>query len=141
LLSLAETFGLLLIGMRWTLDPQLQAVIALDPGQLQTVMFLQLAVGGHLLLFSVRTKHALFAPPYPSGRLFRAIAATQVVAVLLCIFGVGVEAIPGSAVVGVWLYCLVWLAVMDLIKLAYWRWGNRRDGEALAQHVHLATQV
>ncbi len=47
--------------------------------------------------FSVRTKHALFAPPYPSGKLFWAIAATQVVAVLLCLFGVGVEAISGSA--------------------------------------------
>ena len=70
LLSVAETFGLLLIGMRWTLDPHLQAVAALDPGQLQTVLFLQLAVGGHLLLLSVRTKNALFTPPYPGGQAF-----------------------------------------------------------------------
>jgi H+-transporting ATPase len=137
LLALSETFGLLLIGMRWTLDPQLQAMTALDPGQLQTVIFLQLAVGGHLLLFSVRTKNALFTRPYPSGKLFWAIAATQVVAVLICIFGVGVDAIPGPAVVGVWLYCLIWLAIIDFVKLVYWRRVDRRERDAFVQHVNL----
>ena len=43
------------------------------------VMFLQLAVGGHLLLFVVRTKRSVFEPPYPSARLFWAILATQIV--------------------------------------------------------------
>src|SRR6516225_9788602 len=55
LLSVAETFGLLLIGLRWLADPLLQSIVPLDARQLQTVMFLQLAVGGHLLLFVVRT--------------------------------------------------------------------------------------
>ena len=71
LLSVVETFGLLLIGLRWVADPQLQEMIKLDHAQLQTVMFLQLAVGGHLLLFVVRTKRSLFEPPYPSARLSR----------------------------------------------------------------------
>ncbi len=132
LLSVAETFGFLLIGMRWTLDDQLQAMISLDPDQLQTLIFLQLAVGGHLLLFSVRTKHPLFAPPYPSGRLFWAIAATQVVAVLLCLYGVGVAVIPGAAIVGVWLYCLLWLIVIDAVKLLYGRWFSRRAASVLS---------
>ena len=56
LLSVVETFGLLLIGLRWVADPRSQDMITLDHAQLQTVMFLQLAVGGHLLLFVVRTK-------------------------------------------------------------------------------------
>jgi H+-transporting ATPase len=124
--------------MRWTLDPNLQAVAALDPGQLQTVLFLQLAVGGHLLLLSVRTKNALFTPPYPSGKLFWAIVATQVVAVLICIFGVGVEAISGFAVVGVWIYCLIWLVVIDVLKLVYWRMVDRRERDALTHRLSLA---
>lgn len=138
LLSVAETFGLLLIGMRWAVDDQLQQMIPLDPGQLQTLLFLQLAVGGHLLLFCVRTKHALFAPPYPSGKLFWAIAATQVVAVLLCLYGVGVSALSGAAIVGVWLYCLMWLIVLDIVKILYWRWVERRGAELAAGHVGLA---
>ncbi|MGC2010497.1 MAG: hypothetical protein WA693_05495, partial [Pseudolabrys sp.] len=58
----------LLIGLRWLGDLNLQADIPLDARQLQTVMFLQLAVGGHLLLFVVRTKRFLFEPPYPNAR-------------------------------------------------------------------------
>jgi H+-transporting ATPase len=69
--------------MRWVADRQLQDMIKLGLAQLQTVMFLQLAVGGHLLLFVVRTRRSLFEPPYPSVRLFWAILATQIVAVCL----------------------------------------------------------
>jgi len=137
-LSLAETLGLLLIGTRWMYDPQLQAMTPLDPNQLQTVMFLQLAAGGHLLLFSVRTKKPLIFPPYPRGKLFWAIAATQVVAVLLCLYGVGVEAIPGGVIAGVWLYCLVWLVVTDLVKLVYWRHVGRHEREILMHRASLA---
>jgi H+-transporting ATPase len=86
-----------------------------------------LAVGGHLLLFSVRTKKAIYEPAYPSMKLFGAIVATQVVAVLICLFGIGVEAIPGAAIVGVWIYCLIWLVIIDGLKLVYWRAVERAD--------------
>ncbi|MBM3642602.1 MAG: HAD-IC family P-type ATPase, partial [Alphaproteobacteria bacterium] len=138
LIAVAETFGFLLIGMRWTLDDSLQAMIPIDPGQLQTLLFLQLAVGGHLLLFSVRTKKAIFAPPYPSARLFWAIVATQVVAVLLCLYGVGVDAVPGAAIVGVWLYCLLWVVAAEIVKIIYWRLAGRREKSLAAGGVALA---
>ncbi len=138
LLAMAETFGLLLVGMRWLLDSSLQAMVALDPGQIQTLMFLQLAVGGHLLLFSVRTKKTLFHPPYPSIKLFGAIAVTQIVAVLICILGFGVEAVPGAAVVGVWLYCLIWVGVIEVLKLSFWSWVKRRDDDARRVALSLA---
>ena len=127
LLAIAETFGLLLIGMHWLLHSRLQDIISLDPNQLQTVVFLQLAVGGHLLLFSVRTKKAIYEPAYPSMKLLGAIVATQVVAVLICLFGIGVEAIPGAAILGVWIYCVVWLVIIDGLKLVYWRAVERID--------------
>ena len=73
LLSLAESFGLLLIGLEWISDPARLATVPLDRQSLQTMVFLQLAVGGHLLLFVVRTRHSVFAPPYPSAPLFLAI--------------------------------------------------------------------
>jgi H+-transporting ATPase len=125
LLSVAETFGLLLIGLRWLADPLLQAVIFLDARQLQTVMFLQLAVGGHLLLFVVRTKSFLFKPPYPSPRLFWAIVATQIAALIICYTGLGVAPIPAAAIVGVWIYCLVWMVILDVSKFGYWRVPER----------------
>ena len=60
LVSVVETFALLIVGLRWVADARLQDMLRLDLAQLQTVLFLQLAVGGHLLLFVVRTKRSLF---------------------------------------------------------------------------------
>src|SRR5262245_53115963 len=127
LLSVAETVGLLLIGLRWLADPHLQALLHLDARQLQTVMFLQLAVGGHLLLFVVRTKRSLFEPPYPSARLFWAIVATQIAALLICYIGLGVPGIPAPAIAGVWIYCLAWMIVLDVFKIGYWHITAQRD--------------
>jgi H+-transporting ATPase len=137
LLSVVETFGLLLIGLRWVADPQLQSMIKLDLTQLQTVMFLQLAVGGHLLLFVVRTKRSLFEPPYPGARLFWAIVATQIVAVAICALGVGVRAIPPAAIIAVWIYCLVWMAVLDMLKLAFLRILASRERGMARQRISL----
>ena len=127
LLSVAETFGLLLIGLRWLHGSELQAMVPLDARQLQTVMFLQLAVGGHLLLFVVRTKHFIFEPPYPGPRLFWAIVATQIAAILVCYVGVGVPPVPLAAIVGVWIYCLVWMIVLDVLKVGYWHIATQQD--------------
>jgi len=138
LLSVVETFGLLLIGLRWIADPQLLDMIKLDLAQLQTVMFLQLAVGGHLLLFVVRTKRSLFEPPYPSARLFWAIVATQIVAVAICVLGVGVRAIPPSAIIAVWIYCLIWMVVLDILKLAFLRIIAARDRGMARQRTSLS---
>ena len=138
LLSVVETFGLLLIGLRWVADPQFQDMIKLDPAQLQTVMFLQLAVGGHLLLFCVRTKRSLFQPPYPSARLFWAIVATQIVAVVICLMGIGVSAIPPSAIIAVWIYCLAWMVVLDVLKLVFLRFTAARDRDMARQRASLS---
>ena len=138
LLSVVETFGLLLVGLRWVADPQLQGMIRLDHAQLQTVMFLQLAVGGHLLLFVVRTKRSLFEPPYPAARLFWAIVATQIVAVAVCALGVGVRAIPPAAIVAVWIYCLVWMVVLDMFKLAFLRLVAARERSMARQRASLS---
>ncbi len=138
LLSVVETFSLLLIGLRWVADPQLQDMIRLDAAQLQTVMFLQLAVGGHLLLFVVRTKRSLFQPPYPSARLFWAIVATQIVAVAICVTGVGVSAVPAAAIVAVWIYCLAWIGVLDVLKLAFLRFVAARDRDIARQRASLS---
>jgi H+-transporting ATPase len=84
LLSECWDFGLLLIGLVLG-DPQLQVYDQARSRQLQTVMFQPLAVGGHLLLFVVRASDpAVSSRPYPSARLFWAIVATSIVAVVIC---------------------------------------------------------
>jgi H+-transporting ATPase len=129
-LSVAQTFGLLLIAMAWLGNPDWQAWIELDQDQIQTAVFLQIVAGGHLLLFVVRSRGRFFTRPWPARPLFLAVVGTQLLAVLMCGFGLLVTAIPWTLIALVWLYMLVWMFVLDEAKLAAYRHLARVDGGA-----------
>jgi H+-transporting ATPase len=119
LVSVAQSFGLLLIGMEALSDPAQQRYFGLfDRAQLQSVMFLQLVAGGHLLLFVTRTDRWFFMPPHPARPLLLAIVLTQILAVLMCGLGWLVPSIPWTLIGWVWLYNLVWLFVLGGVRLA-----------------------
>jgi H+-transporting ATPase len=101
ILSLAESLGLLLVGLEWIRDAGRLAWVTIDAASVQTMAFLQLAVGGHLLLLVVGTRNSVFRPPYPSAPLFLAVVATQIVAAMICGFGILVPKLPWAAIVGV----------------------------------------
>jgi H+-transporting ATPase len=98
-------------------NPEWQSWINLTQEQIQTAVFLQIVAGGHLLLFVMRSRATIFSPPWPSKPLFLAIVGTQVLAVLICGFGWFVPAIPWVVIGLVWAYMLVWMIVLDLVKL------------------------
>jgi H+-transporting ATPase len=126
-LSVAQSFGLLLIGMEWLSNTDWQAWITLTQEQIQTAVFLQIVAGGHLLLFVMRSRGTLFSPPWPARPLFLAIVGTQVFAVLMCGFGWFVTALPWIIILMVWVYMLIWMVVLDLVKLAIYRRIAARD--------------
>jgi H+-transporting ATPase len=114
-----QSFGLLLIGLELLSDPARWSRFGLaDHAALQTVMFLQLVAGGHLLLFITRSEGWFFRPPYPALPLLAAILATQALAVLMCGFGWLVPPIPWRTIAWVWAYNLVWLLVLGLVRVA-----------------------
>jgi H+-transporting ATPase len=116
--SIVQSFGLLLIGMEVLSSPELQQVFGLfDQSHLQTVMFLQLVAGGHLLLFVTRTERWFFLPPFPAGPLVMAILLTQVLAVLMCAFGWLVSPISWSTIAWVWAYNIAWMFVLGGVRL------------------------
>ena len=119
LMATAQSFGLVLFGIEWMNDPAMMAKIPLNHGHLQTMLFLQLAAGGHMLLFVVRSRGSMISPPLPAAQLFLAIVATQIVAVLMCAFGILVPALPWTLIGIVWAYVIVWTILTDLVKLAY----------------------
>jgi H+-transporting ATPase len=127
LLAIAQSFGLVLAGMEWMSDPARMAQFPLDHTHLQSMLFLQLAAGGHLLLFVVRTRRSVLEPPFPAPPLFFAIVATQVVAVLMCAYGILVPRLPWPLIGMVWLYVLVWMIVLDGVKLLYLRIEAQRE--------------
>ncbi len=126
MLAVAQSFGLLLIGIAWMGHAGLQSWIAMDYPHLQTLLFLQLVAGGHLMLFVVRAKTFFLAPPLPSLQLFGAIFGTQVFAVLMCGFGWLVPAVPWTLIALVWVYVLVWMFVLDVAKLGLYRLVENR---------------
>jgi H+-transporting ATPase len=108
LIGVVETFGLLVIALLW---------LKLDQAQIQSFIYLKLAVAGHLTLFVARTRRPFFTRPYPAPILLVAILATQFVAAMIVGFGWLVAPIPWSYVGLVWGYCLIWIFIEDWLKL------------------------
>ncbi|OEU67994.1 MAG: plasma-membrane proton-efflux P-type ATPase [Desulfovibrio sp. S3730MH75] len=111
-LAVIETFGMLWIG---------RDILHYPVEQLQTMLFLQLVAGGHLMLFVTRTKKAFWRSPHPAPKLFWAITGTQLFAAVICGMGWLVPAIPWMHILWVWLYNLIWMVVQDVFKLAAYR--------------------
>jgi len=99
----------------------------LEIGPLQTAMFMQLVIAGHLLLFSTRSRRLFFQPPFPEWKLFTAIMGTQVFAALMAANGWLVTRISWSLIGRIWLYNLAWLFVVDLVKLTLFHRSDMRE--------------
>ena len=133
LLGVAETFGLLLIGKLW---------LGLATGPLQSLIYLKLAVAGHMTLLVVRSRKPFWKPPYPAKILITAVLGTQILAALIVGLGILVAPIPWRYVGLVWAYCLVWLFIEDWAKLQINRHldhtGGRHRGflRSLQRNVH-----
>jgi H+-transporting ATPase len=114
-----ETFALLVIAKSW---------FGLGLAELQTVIFLKLAVAGHMTLFVARTRHSFVTKPYPAPILLGAIISTQTLAALIAACGWFVTPIPWSYIGMIWAYCIVWIFIEDLIKLIVYRHMARVAG-------------
>jgi H+-transporting ATPase len=116
-LAVAQSFGLMYVG---------DSIWHVDREHLQTMMFLQLVVGGHLMLFLTRAPGPFWKPPLPAPKLFWAIVGTQIFAVFMCAFGWAVPALSWNLIGLVWIYNLVWMTIQDLVKLGIYSELNSR---------------
>ncbi len=94
--------------------------------QLQTLLFLQLVVGGHLLLLITRNTSWFFKRPFPHIKLFTAIVSTQLLVVVLCIFGWFVSPIDIQSILIIWLYNIVWMFPLSLITILIHGFCNKK---------------
>ena len=108
LIGVVETFGILVIAKEW---------FRLTDAQIQSFIYLKLAVAGHLTLFVARTRRPFLTKPYPAPILLAAILSTQALAAMIVGFGWLVAPIPWKYVGFVWVYCLVWVFIEDWAKL------------------------
>lgn len=113
IIGVLETFGLLMIAKEW---------LRLDTAQIQTFIFLKLAVAGHLTLFVARTRRPFFARPYPSAALLSSAIITKIMATLFVVYPFGlITPISWNNVGLIWGYCIVWIFIEDLAKLFVYR--------------------
>ncbi len=115
--AVIQTFGLFLICMVWLKTTAWQQWMTLDVSHLQTIIFLQLVAGGHLMLFLTRARGCFFKRPHPSWQLFTAVVGTQIFAALICAYGWFVPAIQWSVIGLVWAYNIIWMFIQDGVKL------------------------
>jgi H+-transporting ATPase len=111
-LGVAETFLLLIIAKN-------HFHVSLQ--ELQTIIFLKLAVAGHLTLFVARTRNCFLTRPFPAPLLLFAIISTQIVAALIAGLGWFVKPISWDYVGLIWAYCLFWVFIEDALKLWVYR--------------------
>jgi H+-transporting ATPase len=113
------SFGLFLIGLR---------VLNLDQSTLQTLIFLKLAVAGHMTIYLARTgRHHFWTRPFPALSLFLTAEVTQLVGTVIAVYGV-VMAPIGWALAGlIWGYALLEFVITDFIKIYIFKLINHRD--------------
>jgi H+-transporting ATPase len=113
LIGVVETFGLLWIAREW---------MHLPIGEIQTFIFLKLAVAGHLTLFVARTHRPFWSRPFPSPLLLWSAIVTKVLATLFVVFPFGlIQPIRWFDVGLIWVYCIVWIFIEDWAKLAVYK--------------------
>ena len=112
LIGVVETFLILVIARDW---------FHLSGAQIQSFIYLKLAVAGHLTLFVARTRRPFLSKPYPAPILLVAILGTQVLAAMIVGFGWLVVPIAWKYVGFVWVYCLIWVFIEDWAKLHVYR--------------------
>jgi len=117
IVGIIGSFGMLLVAMEW---------LHLDVPQIQTYVFLKMAVAGHLVLFVARTKGHFWERPFPAPILVWAAVITQTISTLLAAFGIGLlTPISWPEIALIWGYAIGSAFVTDVVKVHVYRHLNR----------------
>ncbi len=117
-LFLSSLLGVAGVISSFTLFYIAEEVLHLTAAQMQSFIFLKLAVAGHLTIFVTRARGHLWEKPYPGKLLFWAAVITKVLATLIVVYGILVAPIGWSLAALVWVYAVLWMFILDEIKVA-----------------------
>jgi H+-transporting ATPase len=99
-----------------------EQVLHLDRPTIQTLMFLKLAVAGHITIYLTRTgEHHFWSRPLPAGVLFWTTETTQLVGTLLAVYGVFMKPLGWNLAVFVWIWALAFFVINDFIKIYFYK--------------------
>ena len=129
--GVVSSFGLFLIGLD---------VFHLSLGTLQTLIFLKMAVAGHLTIYLARTgvRH-FWKRPLPASILFVATEVTQVIGTLFAVYGVFMSPIGWGFAAFVWGYALLSFLITDQLKIHFFRLMGHEEALSNGQQPYVAS--
>jgi H+-transporting ATPase len=107
LFALIRSFGIFTLG---------ENVFNLSRDHVQTLVYLNLSVGGHLTVFAARTRGPFWSIR-PAPILLMAVVGTQVVATLIAVYGLFMHPLGWGYAGLVWGYTLGMFLMQDQVKL------------------------
>ncbi|HWK29291.1 MAG TPA: plasma-membrane proton-efflux P-type ATPase [Solirubrobacter sp.] len=120
-LTMAAVLGLVGVVESFTLVALAVGPLGLSHAETQTLMYLKLSIAGHLTMFVARTRGRLWSRPHPAPVLLTAVIATQVVATVIAAAGVLMTPLRWQLIPLAWGYALVWMLLLDQLKLFAYR--------------------
>jgi H+-transporting ATPase len=119
LFAVIRSFGIFYLG---------QHVFHLSNSMIQTLVYLNLSIGGHLTVFAARTRGPFWSVR-PAKALLIAVIGTQIVATLIAVYGLLMSPIGWQMAGIVWGYSLFMFLIQDRVKLlAYKILGREHSG-------------
>ena len=87
---------------------------------IQSMMYLNLSVAGHFMIFVARTRGRFWSFA-PAPVLVAAVLGTQLVATLIVVYGLFMAPLGWGLALVVWAYALVWFLITDALKVLFYR--------------------
>ena len=100
-------------------------VLHLSIPQVQTYIFLKMAVAGHLTLFVARSKNFFLKKPHPAPVMIWSALVTKLIGTILAAYGFGlITPISWREIGLIWGYSIVWAFLTDWAKTHVYRHFN-----------------
>lgn len=106
-MGVIASFGLFYLAKRF---------FQMDPGTIQTLMYLKLSVAGHLTIFITRNRGPFWSSR-PAPILLGAVFGTQILATLMAVFGLFMAPLGWKWALIVWGYAFFWFVINDIVKI------------------------
>jgi H+-transporting ATPase len=127
-LSIATSIGLFAVIRSFGIFYLGEHVFHLSNSVVQTLVYLNLSIGGHLTVFAARTRGPFWSVR-PANVLLLAVIGTQIVATLISVYGLLMSPIGWKMAGIVWGYSLFMFLIQDRVKLlAYKVFGREHSG-------------
>ena len=121
-LTIAIVLGLMGVFSSFSLYWIGKDVLMLNGLTLQTLIFLKLAVAGHMTIYLARTgENHFWTRPLPAGTLFWVTETTQLVGTVFAVYGIFMGPIGWLLAGFVWGYALMFFVINNFVKVNFFK--------------------